>query len=63
MMRATSAIPAAPDTRPTERMPVAELAELALLASLAPPPRTLRAHDVELDESAIMDLELDWEAS
>lgn len=63
MMRATSAIPAAPDMRPTERMPVAQLAELALLASLAPPPRTLRAHDVELAEHEITDLELDWEAS
>ena len=62
-MRATSAIPAAPDTRPTERMPVAQLAELALLASLAPPPRTLRAVDVELAEHEITDLELDWEAS
>lgn len=62
-MRATSAIPAALDTRPTERMPVAQLAELALLASLAPPPRTLRAHDVELAEHDIMDLELDWSAA
>lgn len=63
MIRATSAIHAAPDTRPTERMPVAQLTELAQLASLAPPPRTLRAHDVELDEGAIMDLELDWSES
>lgn len=63
MMRATSAIPVAADNRPTERMPVVQLVELAQLASLVPPPRTLRAHDVELDEGAIMDLELDWSAA